>query len=71
MFPCKLEMIKHIEVRRNKDEYPGNHFRYNLRVSSPKSPLGPSPFNPKRVQQDGIRRELPSLNKSPKHVLKL
>ena len=66
MFPQKLEMMRHIEKRRNNDKYPANPYMYNLRGSSLKSPLGLSPINPKKVQPDEIGERIAKLEQVSK-----
>ena len=66
IFPHKLEMMRHIEQRRNNDEYPTNPYRYNLCRSSLKSPLGLSPLNPKREQPDEIGERIAKLEQVSK-----
>ena len=63
MFPQRLEMMRHVEQRKNKDEYPPNPYRYNIRGSSLRPPLGPSPLKPKKVQPDEIKEKINQLEK--------
>jgi hypothetical protein len=65
MFPQGLEMMRHIEQKK-KNDYPSNPYRYNLRGSSPKPPLGLSPLKPKKVQPDEIEEKIIKLEQVSK-----
>ena len=59
-------MMRHVEQRKNQDEYPPNPYRYKIRGSSPKPPLGPSPLKPKKVQPDEIKEKINKLEQVSK-----
>ena len=49
--------MRQAEQRKNKDEYPPNPYRYNIR-SYNGPPLAPSPLHPRRVQLDEIKDKI-------------
>ena len=57
MFPQRMEMMRQAEQRKNKDEYPPNPYRLNIR-SYQKPHLGPSPVKPMRVRPDEIKDKI-------------
>ena len=58
--------MRQAEQRKNKDEYPPNPYRYNIRGSSLRPPLGPSPLKPKKVQPNEIKEKINQLEKVSK-----
>lgn len=65
MFPQRMEMMRQAEQRKNKDEYPPNPYRHNIR-SYQKPPLGPSPLKPRKVRPDEIKDKINQLEKVSK-----
>ena len=59
-------MMRQADQRKNKDEYPPNPYKYNIRGSSLRPPLGPSPLKPKKVQPDEIKEKINQLEKVSK-----
>ena len=65
MLPQGLEMLRHISTK-DKKIHPPNPYKYNLKGSSPKPPLGPSPLKPKKGVPDEIEEKITELEQVSK-----